>query len=566
MKKLITLLVLLLCLINSSFSENYPEHKGFVNDFANIIPNDKEKNLNDKLRNYENKTSIEIAVVTVNTLAGYDISDYTISLAKNWGVGKKKMNNGLVILIAPNERKWRIEVGYGLEEWITDGYSKITAEKYFKIYFVNKDYYSGINLVVDDFISKLGVASIQQRQEYLKLKEERNQETASMIWNIFYWIIVVGLGTFILIYFVQKAEKKKKVKKQLIEEESQKEILRKKEYERTVERSKQLLVSLTNEYANLQNHIKKLSDKNFANSKEVLQKLTDFNPKLEIIKNISNPNDKIFKCNQTSEELKKVCSEIMLNEEIANYFYNFESSIEEKMNSLKNSIPKHQEIVNDINEEIPDFNWKNFDFKNFDKIIFSIISEIQKGVKSAKVNLDKQKFEFVKKDIQQSELFLIQAQEILQHIRKVQDDILEAKEYINKNFKNVNSLYLKVKEKAKHSDVKNSTKNKVAEAESLVKKALSYQETENPLIGFLVISGCITALTGIINQSDRDIEEQEELRRKEERKKEEEEESSRKSVYAPSYSNYGSSSSSDDDNNSTFGGGDFGGGGSQGSW
>ncbi len=100
---------------------NYPKPTGHVNDFANIMSAGIRQQLESQLRDYKEKTSIELAVVTVASLEGEVIEDYTLGIAQSWGVGDKKKDNGIVLLIAPNERKMRIEVGYGMEPDLTDG-------------------------------------------------------------------------------------------------------------------------------------------------------------------------------------------------------------------------------------------------------------------------------------------------------------------------------------------------------------------------------------------------------------------------------------------------------------
>jgi uncharacterized protein len=95
-------------------------HSGYVNDFANIISEDVENSIKNELQIFEASTTIELAVVTINSLDGDDITPFANNLFREWGIGKKDTNNGVLLLIAPNERKLRIEVGYGLEGVLTD--------------------------------------------------------------------------------------------------------------------------------------------------------------------------------------------------------------------------------------------------------------------------------------------------------------------------------------------------------------------------------------------------------------------------------------------------------------
>lgn len=123
MKKILFLSILVL-----GFSQEIPKPVGHVNDFAGILPKEMSDRLEAKLRAYKTETSNEVSIVTVKSLGGMSVEDYTIRLAKAWGVGNKKKDNGVVFLIAPKERRCRIEVGYGLEPKLTDIQAKRIIE------------------------------------------------------------------------------------------------------------------------------------------------------------------------------------------------------------------------------------------------------------------------------------------------------------------------------------------------------------------------------------------------------------------------------------------------------
>ena len=130
------------------WAQNIPEKPNparFVNDFARILSESEIATLEQKLRNYQDTTSNQFAIVTVASLDNYDIESYSYALAKTWGIGQKEKNNGLLILIAPNERKMRIEVGYGLEGAIPDAVCKQIIREIMKPYFKQQNYYAGID-------------------------------------------------------------------------------------------------------------------------------------------------------------------------------------------------------------------------------------------------------------------------------------------------------------------------------------------------------------------------------------------------------------------------------------
>jgi len=97
--------------------------RSYVTDLASALDAGTRSQLEALLVELEKKTSAEVAVVTVRSLEGREVEDYAVDLYQKWGVGKKGKDNGILFLIAPSERKVRIEVGYGLEDVITDAYA-----------------------------------------------------------------------------------------------------------------------------------------------------------------------------------------------------------------------------------------------------------------------------------------------------------------------------------------------------------------------------------------------------------------------------------------------------------
>ena len=94
--------------------------QGFVNDQAGVLDPGTRDRLENSLVDFKSRTSIELAVVTVKSLDGNDVADVAHQIFQSWGIGKKGQDNGVLFLVAPNERRMRIEVGYGLEGQLTD--------------------------------------------------------------------------------------------------------------------------------------------------------------------------------------------------------------------------------------------------------------------------------------------------------------------------------------------------------------------------------------------------------------------------------------------------------------
>lgn len=117
---------------------------GTVHDFANILDLQTESELNSLIAQVEQKTSAEIAVVTIPSLEGMTVEEYAVKLFKQWGIGKKEKNNGVLVLVVPNERKMRIEVGYGLEPILPDGLCGEIIREQFVPAFKERDFSKGI--------------------------------------------------------------------------------------------------------------------------------------------------------------------------------------------------------------------------------------------------------------------------------------------------------------------------------------------------------------------------------------------------------------------------------------
>jgi uncharacterized protein len=133
----------------------FPELTGRVVDQANILPPTTRDALEQKLAALEDKSSIQFVVATVNSLQGQEIEPYANELYRHWGLGEKTKNNGVLLLVAPKEKKIRIEVGYGLEGILTDALSKVVIVNAIAPRFKAGDFAGGVTRGVDDVITIL---------------------------------------------------------------------------------------------------------------------------------------------------------------------------------------------------------------------------------------------------------------------------------------------------------------------------------------------------------------------------------------------------------------------------
>ncbi|MBU0878066.1 MAG: TPM domain-containing protein [Candidatus Omnitrophica bacterium] len=100
--------------------EKFPKPSGYVNDFVGILPPQERVKLENLLSELERKTTAQVSVVSLETTKPLDIETYAVKLFENWGIGQKGKDNGVLLLVASEDKKVRIEVGYGLEGAIPD--------------------------------------------------------------------------------------------------------------------------------------------------------------------------------------------------------------------------------------------------------------------------------------------------------------------------------------------------------------------------------------------------------------------------------------------------------------
>ncbi len=185
-----TLLILLLLLLPVANAVNYPQiNKAFVTDNANIIDPVYENKIKQLAQNIEKETTVEIAVVTVESLEGESKEEYSEKLFRQPpGIGKKDKDNGLLILVAKQEHEYRFEVGYGLEGTITDSMKVNIGDRIIVPNFKNGDYGKGIyeSMVV---IQGLVKGNEEVKSQYSMPQTGRQEEPVD--WELVIFIVII---------------------------------------------------------------------------------------------------------------------------------------------------------------------------------------------------------------------------------------------------------------------------------------------------------------------------------------------------------------------------------------
>lgn len=208
------LLCLTLCLTfsaSASFAEpQFPALTGRVVDQANLLTPEVEADLTARLQGLEDATTDQVVVVTLDSLQGYDIADYGYQLGRHWGIGQATAkaapgveseaggqfkNNGVILIVAPNERKVRIEVGYGLEPVLTDAYTSLIIQNAILPSFRQGDYQGGIVKGVDDIVAQL---SADRGTAIQKAQAIEQQPVHAKGQRIPVWVIILVVLFFLI--------------------------------------------------------------------------------------------------------------------------------------------------------------------------------------------------------------------------------------------------------------------------------------------------------------------------------------------------------------------------------
>lgn len=134
----------------------FPELTGRVVDQAEVLDASVETQLSEKLKAHEEATTEQLVVATVSDLQGRSIEEYGYQLGRHWGIGQAGKDNGALLIVAPDSREVRIEVGYGLEGRLTDAQSSAIINQAITPAFREGDYAAGITQGVEAMIQVLG--------------------------------------------------------------------------------------------------------------------------------------------------------------------------------------------------------------------------------------------------------------------------------------------------------------------------------------------------------------------------------------------------------------------------
>jgi len=169
-----------------------PRPPRIVNDFAGVLGSSEKNQLEQELVRFNRKTSTQIAVVTLNDLRGYAISDYAVRLAHKWGVGQQEKDNGILILVSPQQEKVFIATGYGLEGAVPDATAKQIVDNEMVPHFKKGNYYKGLQEATA-VLFDLTRGEYTAQQYNKKVGGNRGSKAPYPIGLLFLLVIIVGV-------------------------------------------------------------------------------------------------------------------------------------------------------------------------------------------------------------------------------------------------------------------------------------------------------------------------------------------------------------------------------------
>jgi uncharacterized protein len=185
------LLALLLAAVAALAAElSFPALTGRVVDEAGLLTAAQRADLDAKLKTHEDRTSDQVVVATVRSLQGTSVEDYANRLFRAWKLGQAKTNNGVLLLVAPAERKVRIEVGYGLEGALTDALSKVLIASSITPRFKAGDFAGGLSAGVDGILSILA-GDAQEWQRKPQVREDAVDPAQVLMLVVLFLIVLI---------------------------------------------------------------------------------------------------------------------------------------------------------------------------------------------------------------------------------------------------------------------------------------------------------------------------------------------------------------------------------------
>ncbi|MDG1806048.1 YgcG family protein [Flavicella sp.] len=188
-QKIVSIILLVIVSMTSIYSQSgipdVPKKETSLYDYANLLSKNEQKTLERKLIRYSDSTSTQIVVVTMTSIGANEIAMFATELAHKWGIGQKGKDNGVLVLVAKNERKVNISTGYGVEHLLTDALSRRIIENIITPRFKSGNFYAGLDNGTDAIFKVLNGEFKENR------KKKATSDESSKIKGFFIFVVLV---------------------------------------------------------------------------------------------------------------------------------------------------------------------------------------------------------------------------------------------------------------------------------------------------------------------------------------------------------------------------------------
>lgn len=520
----------------SSVDINTFNPTNYLTDMGSFIPDSLESNINNMIADYEQKTTVEIAVVTVKSLNDVPIEDYATAQFRRLGIGKAGANNGIMIIFSMDDRKSRIETGYGMEEYLPDAYCNRILTEIVRPNFKKGDYYEGTFEAIQEIEKLLGndvyAHKVEWNKQMKKISDARFEVAKDEFFSFLGDAFMVLLGLSLVGYLIYRKRK---------------DNLNKAEINKLLEKiseTKKIIDSLDvkDKSRILENLAKKV--------KEMGENSTQLAADSSKIKDIDS---RLAHLDSINDELKSAISN----------FYESSNKIQSNIRSIKNVDNDIKNAYTTLDEAIRAYNKiKNYGYnanppKSKDEIQ-GFIDLATKAKSLLPTDVDEATKVYATFMTMLSTVVKSGENSIssLNHIRSAEQSVLGAKGLVDNAINNLNSYekWAQGNEKAKITD---DVKKAYADFLAIKNDVLKSKDKLDSVLR--IISNMLAIWKGRKDAEERKKREEEERIRRKKREEEEEDDRRRRSSYSGSDSSSSSSFGG-------FGGGSSGGGGSSSSW
>ena len=572
------LLVILSLLSITAFSQSIPDYKGYVNDFAGILSPQTEARLSETVLAYEKQSSIEIAIVTVKDLQGVVIEDYCMKLATQWKVGKKGLDNGLVMFVSidPSHRGFRIEVGYGLEGRMTDAEAGNITRSTVQNYFKRGAFDEGMMVALGSVLKVLGPETKEQFAAYqAQKKKDEDASKAKLVETITFVIVCIIAVLFVsfILYLLYWGYKKKQAKKE--------ELLHAK---MSLSSAKTDAIAIT--ISKLLKDIEPLAAEDFYGAKKAVNLCIAWCTKITVLGQglPSTATAEMYWTAQKQvtdfvDDCKKVVGVVLTNARIAKEVSADKKKFADALVVAEGLIKRNRVVADAIDAENPKSVWTQTDPKVLPAVAFGTARTYAKKsldmYADAVTLIGDNKFDKADDAHKGAHVYLSKAIAAANYPTALKKELADKKKETEKMLAQLDALQAKAEKSVDREHVNATTKrmlNEVGTKRNAIKKAQGVDCIDWFLL-FLVVYALYTHLSRTNERANDDVQHyNDEVRRRKEEHDEEErrarrrrEDSERSSYGSTSSSSFGSFFSSSG-GGSSFGGGSFGGGGSTSSW